>query len=598
MQARLVDRVARRGRRRRGEPERYAERQAGFALLEVAIAAAFLCTVMVGIGSVLGTEMVTTTASSSWKVANALLNQAMEEVRALPSTTLDSGISDLTTCDSAAPGGTSADANIHVSGSTWTYTANNETLPHGDLPCSSTIPPVIPHQSTTTLNHLPFTVDVYPTLPTGMPTGIVRVTAVVTWHKIGLAGVHSISAQTLVYPTTCIAPGNNAFAGPCQALVSAGAGANTGGSIQVKGTIAGITFDQLLDVLPQASSSLQIQQISTVHGCAATSGGQSVISGAAATPTGESKACSAADNDPGSSTSTSQSNTTGAQSSATLTLSGSLLGTLGISLASGDTATSTSTVSASNSSPTCADLAGTVQNTAQPCGNSAVTSSGSASVNLTPASALLGSFGSAPLLSVTGSSGPASAFVARYTSGASYCDSPSATSSDGCVHAGAARSLGTVALAGLPTGLLGSVLGGGLGLAPTGWGLGSANCPAGNYLVALVNYSDSATAESGIEGAAPATSHTGTPYLCYWNGSGYTSTSAVLGSSSPSLPINNGSFSFTNLLDTVSVSVSTSLSMGTATTAASPSPWATNTSSTCWQSPCTSSATITSPIVG
>ena len=568
------------------------------------IAITVLTTAMVGIGSVLGTQMLSVTSSSTWKVATDLLNQAMEEVRALPDSTLASGITDLTSCDSSVPGGTTPDANIKTSGTTWTFAPNNETIPHGDLACTgsqpATIPPLIPHQTKTTLNHLTFTVGVYPTIPSGLATGILRVTAIVSWKRIGLVGVHQLSAQTLVYPTTCIAPGNNAYAGPCQPLISAGAGANTGGSIQVTGTIAGVTFDQMIEVLPQATSSMQIQQISTVSGCAITSGGQYFVAGAGQSPAGQSKACSAADNDPAS-TSTWQTKSTGAQTSQSLVLTGTLADNLGLSETAGDTGTSTSTIAATGSPPagaqTCTDLAGTAQTSKQPCGASAVTSGGSATLSATLFSSLLGGLGSVPLLSSGASTSPAGTFVGRYTlsgQSATYCATPVKTVDDGCVHAGASRSFGLLELAGLPS----STLSGALAVAPVGWGAGSANCPAGNYLVALTNYSDSAAAESGIDGAAPATATSGTPYLCYWNGTGYSSTSASLGSTSPALPINSGSFNFTNLAGTLSVSITSNLFLGTATTASTPSPWAANTASGCWQVPCTARATVTSPIQG
>lgn len=575
----------------------------GFALLEVVIAVAFLCTVLVAIGSVLGTQMLSVTSSTTWKVASDLVDQAVEEVRALPDQTLAAGLSDLPSCDSGAPGGSSPDPNISVSGSTWTFVPNGETIPHGDLGCTgsqpATIPPLIPHQSVTTLNNQPFTVSVYPTLPTGMPTGILRVTAIVSWKRVGLIGLNHVTAQTLVYPTTCTASGNNAYAGPCQPLISAGAAANDGGSIRVTGTLAGVTFDQLFQVLPRADSSMQIQQVSTVIGCAVTSGAQSVIAGVAGTPTGETKACSSADNDPGSS-STWQTNSSGSQSALSQSLTG-LLNSLGVSISAGDTATSTSTVDASATAPsgdsTCTDLAGNVLATGLPCGISSVSNGGSIALSTALASSVLGSLGSAPLLSASSIGAPASAFVGRFTgsgSSTSYCDSPSATSGDGCVRAGATRSFGLLELAGLPSGLLSGVL----DLAPTGWGSGSDSCPSGNYLVALSSYSDTVSAESGIDAAQPSASSIGSPVLCYWNGSGYSSTSALLSSTSPSLPINSGSFSFSNLLDTVSVSINTSLSLGTATTLTSPSPWTANSASGCWQDPCTAEATISSPIVG
>jgi hypothetical protein len=592
-----------------GIPRGDERHQGGFAVLEVLIAATFLVTVLVGIGSVLANQMLSVTSSTSWKVGTDLLNQAMEEVRALPATTLSSGLSDLPSCDSGVPGASSPDPNIKVNGSTWTYAPNGETIPHGDLSCTSPqpsqIPPLVPHQSTTTLNHLPFTVAVYPTIPSGTPTGIVRVTAIVSWKRIGLVGVHQVSAQTLVCASACIASGNNVYQGPWQPLFTAGAEAGKGGSIQVTGTVAGVNFDQFFTVLPEADSSLQIQQISTVHGCAVTTGGQAVISGVPQSPSGEISACSAADNDPGSPT-TWQTNNAGPQVGGSDTLAGSLLDTLGLTLSGGDAATSTSTVAASGSPPVgalpCRDLAGSTQTNGRPCGSSSSTNAGTATLSAALFSQLLGSLGNAPLLSEGASTSPASSFVGRYTGGSgassTYCSTPTVTSDDGCVHAGATRSFSLVQLAGLPSGLLGPVSGGGIGLAPLGWALGSAKCPAGNYLVALTNYGDSASAESGIDAVAPIAGTSGSPDLCYWNGSGYSSISAGLLPTSPSLPINNGAVTFTDLSGSVSVSITTNLSLGTVATSPPASSWTANTAKNCWQSPCTASATLTSPVQG
>jgi len=117
---------------------------------------------------------------------------------------------------------------------------------------------------------------------------------------------------------------------------------------------------------------------------------------------------------------------------------------------------------------------------------------------------------------------------------------------------------------------------------PVGWS---------GYLVQITNFTDSATAETGISTAAPSVSASGT--IKYWNGAGYTSLTIVKGASVPLVvgpvavtytPNGNGT--------PVVISITASLSTGgTATVDSSPS---------CLV-PCTrtaASATSNSPLVG
>jgi hypothetical protein len=265
--------------------------------------------------------------------------------------------------------------------------------------------------------------------------------------------------------------------------------------------------------------------------------------------------------------------------------SGSDANSIGVSSDWSETATSTSTASASTT-PACTDLGGSTQTTGLPCTSVSESESGTVANLQMGLYAGAVSLLSAPLISVSTSPSKTGSFVARYTSPSStYCPS---TSGDGCVHAGAQRSIGTLELAGLPP-LLEA-------LAPSGWGNSSSqnsNCPSGNYMVALVNYSDAVAAESG-ENANTATSSipngSSQPYLCYWNGSGYTSVAVHPGSTPQTLTIPTLSLTDSAISGTVSLTVSPSLSIGSvSSTTATPSGCTT---------PCQSTVTISSPISG
>jgi hypothetical protein len=113
-------------------------------------------------------------------------------------------------------------------------------------------------------------------------------------------------------------------------------------------------------------------------------------------------------------------------------------------------------------------------------------------------------------------------------------------------------------------------------------------------MVAVVNYADRVAAESGVNAnSATTTVPTGAsqPYVCYWNGTGYTSQVLSPGStpqaiSIPALSVIDPAVS----TGAVTVSMSSALSVGTATTTiTTPSGCAT---------PCQSTATISSPLLG
>jgi hypothetical protein len=148
------------------------------------------------------------------------------------------------------------------------------------------------------------------------------------------------------------------------------------------------------------------------------------------------------------------------------------------------------------------------------------------------------------------------------------------TNGDGCEHADASRSIGTVSLAGLPASLPGGP--------PAGWA---------GYLVRVSNFADSVSAEAGVGTSAPTVATAGT--ISYWNGAGYSTLSLAPGPSvaipvAPLTIITGGGPTFT-------VTISATLATGGTSTS--------STIMTCSPTPCPNNrsdatATSASPIIG
>jgi hypothetical protein len=223
-----------------------------------------------------------------------------------------------------------------------------------------------------------------------------------------------------------------------------------------------------------------------------------------------------------------------------------------------------------------------------PCGSSQVAQTGNAAALQMGLFAGGSSLGITPLANVAAqlAAYPDRTFVGRYTSsGGSYCG---ATSGDGCVHAGAQGALGTVQLAGLPAQFVSD------GVAPASWGAASANCPAGNYFVAVVNFSAQVKSESGVSPGSPSItepiSGAPTPYLCYWTATGYQAVPITWGSSAPAVTFPTVSATDPHINGGVTVSITPSLQLApTATSTTLPAGCS---------SVCKASATVPSPVQG
>jgi Tfp pilus assembly protein PilV len=477
--------------------------EAGFGMVELVVAMSLLMVISLAFSLVFSNTLVATGFQRERQTAQELANQTMEQIRALPFSTVSAG---LNSGDSTL----ATDPNISIVGSTYTLTFNsiNETIPVGSG--GATVAPLKPHQTTTTLNGETYTIRAYVTNYLNDTTSSVyRAVVVVSWtvhfkQQGGLAS--SITTESLINASGgCVAASTHPFGSPCQPfLYSTASVAN--GSITVSGTVRGLSFDSARIVVANADSGIQVEQVSAINGQAQTSG-TSISDGSTTSSSGGAAATSGADNDPGS-TSPTYSSGSASQGAVSATALGSSANTVTVTPSAGDTASSVSAPSASATN-TCQDFAGASVLTNLPCGSARATQSGTTSI----ATRLFSdgdNLGSATLASLAAPASPVKLLTMRATSsGAAYCV---ATSGDGCVDARTTRTLGTLSLGAFPGSLS----------TPTGWS---------GYLVRLSSYSDTVTAESGISAAAPSVAFGSTaPTISYWNGSGYSTLTMATGS--------------------------------------------------------------------
>ena len=551
----------------------------GFTIVELMAATAVIMTVMLATAGVFTSSLASVSFSKQRQTANSLLDQAMEQVRALPYQSIVNGLSNT---DATA----STDARITGGSSqtgTWTFTVTGEPIVHSGSPPSSE-PPLIPPLATNVVNSTTYTVSAYPTMYSGA-SGVYRVTVYVSWADSQRQGAaSSVSGQTLVYSPSsgCLSTSTHPFAAPCQPYFSAGTTTGTGQITVSAGQgwsgnpIQGIPLTQAQLLMVRNEETLTAEQSTLLAGGTYTEGASLNVTGQADQSTGTVKTTSSADNDPDTAPGAS-STSSGSQSSSALTYSaGSGANSITLTPSSTDSETSTSTMSAS-ASPACADLSNATLLSSQPCVSGNVGQSGTTASIATSLYAGSTALGSATLASVAAQpSGTATrGFLAKLpTASGGYCTS---TSGDGCIHAAAQRAFGTILLAGLPSGVLGS--------APSGWA--GSSCNSTNALIQLSGYSDTVSSESGVSPGSPAaTQSSGT--LRYWNGSGCTTTTVNWGASPPSVTIPTITVS-SGLGGGSQVSISATLSLGATGTATSAPSGCTTV--------CTASASSASPLI-
>ena len=562
--------------------------ESGFTMVELLVALMILAIVLISVAFSLTSGLTNVAFSQQEEAATGLANKAIEQIRGMPYSTLKAGSNDAdatftadvcSTCAVTQVGGVDTYGGETVVHSTWT---------------GGGVAPLSPHSSTTTVNKTKYTVKSYVTLFNGNATEY-RVTTVVTWTPSARPGANArVKEQTVVFSPSngCLSPNTHPYAAPCQPYFQTTATIGQG-YIQIgpnngeADPISGIPFTSANLYLPRADNNIEMEQVATLLGGSYTSGA-SLNSGSTQSQ-GQIAGTAQADNDPGSNTPPAASSTN-AQSAASILAEsgGGNPNILTLQPGTGDSGYEVDTAAAGSASsgstvPVCDDLAtpSNIQNTGQPCGETTVAQSGTMSALMSLYGGGSYSLGPAPLATITApssSSFTTGVFAARYpTAATGYC---TATNGDGCVHASAQRQIGQVSVGGLPAQVITD------GLAPAGWS-------SANYLFQLSNYSDSATAESGISPASPSVSVPAplqsTPTLKVWNGNGYTSYSAWPSTSS-NLTINPFVITDTKGPGTVTITISGSLTYGGNSTS-------TSLNSGC-ATTCTARASTNSPVKG
>lgn len=536
------DEGGRTGRRRLPTLLELRSRDEGFGLVEVMIASGVMLVALVSMAYLATGSFKTIAVARQRHAAAGLLDRSMEQIRALPYDTIKLG---LRTSDLVGDPAVSGDGSV---ASPYRLVATNERIPNG---ANGAVTPLVPNVTSTTVGPVTYTARTYITyLDDDTFSGALRATVAVSWATtLGNPGTRQISDQTIIYsPEGCLSTAAHPFSAPCQAYSYASASTQAG-QINTNNTLLGGTLDRASLDLGGTSSSMQLEQLSMIQGNGTGPGLTLSVAGIESS-LHHAKASTQADDDPAS---------PGAvpyQTATASTLpSGSLSTSLGgnlltLNVGASDTASSTSTVAASATN-SCLNHAGAAQLDGQPCGRGTAQQLGALSATLGLDALGLGlttiaDVQAAPTQSVSHTN--------RDLTASAYC---AGTSGSGCVHAHATRSIGRVRLGGLP-----------LGLSPSGAWAG--------YLIELSAYTDTATAEAGINAAAPTATRAGT--LRYWNGSGYTTTDLSLVTTGQSFTVASA------VIDTGLLRVSLGATLSTGSVATS------STTATCTAGACRTSA--------
>ena len=491
----------------------------GFTIVETLVAVTIMFSMLVALAYLLVTSLGHQRVSRIRQTGNGIANQIMEQVRGLPFASIKSGLSSTDL---------SGDANIITSCSggakLYACTASAGSIPGtGDPIVSSagltTTVPLVPHRSSTAPN-TDITVDgetyrwkTYVTLATTTPAPY-RVTVEVSWDATGGVAAY-VRLQSLFWsPAGCRSIATHPYAAPCQAFFY-GQATIPQGTITVDET-AGINglnstgFEQAVISLPGVSASLQQEQL--VQSLAEfRQPTVSLKTNGVTTTSGGSAGASSADSDPSTTSTSYARNRCGTEVTCTAVT------------ASSPSAAATDRLDVTLPASTSAESAGAVTATAgSPCPPTIVSATGQtdtiscSGAGYTPGSAVgstitlgsttpaLGTFTLVDAATPTAAAlAPLWAFADRVTNPQTNGCTPG-VNTDGCLALSASRTIGTIKLGGIPS------------------GMASPGAAWAGALVQLVGYTDAATAAVGTGAgaswvAAPAGS------LQYWNGSSYDS---------------------------------------------------------------------------
>jgi prepilin-type N-terminal cleavage/methylation domain-containing protein len=468
--------------------------EGGFTLIELMVAIGIILVALLAMAYVATIGFSDIALARQRQSANGLANEAVEQVRALPFDTLKAGL---------ANNDVGADANITVNTCgippPTLYCYRGERIPTGNNPA---VTPLVPHQRTVTVGPTTYTVSTYVTyFNNDVTSNAFRITVLVDWTNPARGGVSPrVETQTVAFSGEgCLSEATHPFAGPCQPFFYGNASGSEG-RVEVTGEIADIEFESARVLTPSQSSNLQVEQISSTQGIAKGSGATMKLLSQAEQARGSELETSAAENDPsapGLDYMTVPLLSTGGSLQA---VDGNGRNSITVANSAGDAGSTTSTTSASIVNPIYpCPITGLSENDYQPCGSSRSRQVGGMFADLVLRKNT--DLGTARLVDI----------LAAPVEGSSFTHRQLQAGVDGMVHSAVTRSLGTVTLGALPSGLDPSAV-------PAGWA---------GYYIRVSGYSDSVTAQTGTNTAAPVVTRSGT--VSYWNGVGYSSIAIVPG---------------------------------------------------------------------
>jgi hypothetical protein len=509
----------------------------GFGLLELVVASTVMMTAITSLAYVATDAFGTIGMTRERSTANGLLDEALEQLRALPYSTIALGM------ETANLAGDPRVIGAGTALSPYRLATTNERIVH--VSNNVNVAPLVPNSSTRTVNGIVFTVRVYLSYFQDNPaSGAYTGTAYVDWFS-GLQGSSKtafVRASTIIFspppsPSACLSTTTHAFSGPCMPFFTGVASVKGGRTLIATGATTGAVIDT-----PGVATSSQIEQISRVQGWATTE----ALGMPSGTPNvwGPLSGNSQADNDPASPGSSSYEIVTGSSappSSTPTTPFGSAV--LNVTVGGATSFESVSTTAAGANNPaapggvnTCRDLGGTAIADSLPCSRTTGASGTmTSSVDLTSLGGGLGSMDVVEQGATT-----VGVHTNRDTApGGGRC---AGTSNTGCISSSATRTISSLKIGGVPS-----------ALKPAGFG----------SLIELTGYTDTATAAAGI-GALDAQASSSAVNFRFWNGAGYSLVpwaSAVGTTVSSSLSVTTG---------VVTINITSNVRVGNVTALSSP----------------------------
>lgn len=522
--------------------------ESGFTIMEVIVAMIVIGGALLGLLTVQVRSLSTIQLAKERQTASALASRAMEQLRALPYTAIQGGLScaDLTS---------TTDTNLTVTGSasscTATFTPVGQTAVSGEtvvVTSGTPVAPLSPHVSAdVTVNGATYRIRNYVTKASTTSDAGYWLSVTARWTSGNTKGTAKrILLRSLAYsPTGCLSTSTHPFSGPCQSFFYTNAGV-VPGVLSVDSTRAGLP---IVDGLAATSASVTPWLLST-----RTEDEQIVASesrmrtslvtmvDSTTTTAGGAVAASSSDTDPATGVINKPTAATSATQAASASLSSTGSGAVLTAAAAASDAGSALSTSASAASPACYDNTGSSVANAQNCSSASATPGGTNSLTLSLNGRTL------TLGSMAAASTTARAFGGRFASPMASPAHCASTSGVGCVSAGSSRSRGTITAGSLP-----STSGSEKITNASGTDVTSAFASAGSVFQ-LTSYSDSATAESGVSPTAAAFARTGT--MKYWNGTGLsTVTLNATTSGTWTIPTTTGTFASSTIVLSGSVVV-------------------------------------------